>query len=82
VASRVGGIQDQIEDGQQGRLVDPRDLTSFANAVQALLEDPAAGARMGAAARQRVCERYLVPHYLGAYLELIDRISASPVSSP
>jgi trehalose synthase len=82
VASRVGGIQDQIEDGQQGRLVDPRDLTSFANAVQALLEDPAAGARMGAAATKRVCERYLVPHYLGAYLELIDRISASPVSSP
>jgi trehalose synthase len=82
VASRVGGIQDQIDDGHQGRLVDPRDLTAFSDAVQALLEDPDAGARMGAAARDRVCERYLVPHYLGAYLELIDRIAGDPVSSP
>ena len=76
VASGVGGIQDQIDDGDQGLLVDPRDLTSFGNAVQAMIEDPDAGARMGAAARKRVCERYLVPHYLGAYLELIDRISS------
>ena len=76
VASRVGGIQDQIDDGVQGLLVDPRDLTAFGNAVQAFVEDPEAGDRTGAAAKERVCERYLAPHYLGAYLELIDRLSS------
>ncbi len=74
VASRVGGIQDQITDGENGRLVDPRDLTAFGNAVRWLLDDAARAAGLAAAARERVRERYLVPDYLVAYLELIERI--------
>jgi trehalose synthase len=74
VAAAVGGISDQITDGVNGRLVDPRDLTAFGNAVASLLAHPEAAARMGAAGRERVRERYLAPHYLGAYLDLILRI--------
>ena len=54
VASAVGGIQDQIEDGITGRLVDPHDLAAFGERVSALLADPHAAERMGAAARDRV----------------------------
>ena len=39
-----------------------------------LLDDAARAAGLAAAARQRVRERYLVPDYLVAYLELIERI--------
>ena len=74
VASRVGGIQDQIEDGKSGLLVDPRDLVAFGNAVQVLLDDRQIAASFGAAAHERVRERYLAPQYLGAYLDLIARI--------
>jgi trehalose synthase len=74
VASRVGGIQDQIEDGLNGMLVDPRDLTAFGNALTSLLSDPEKARLMGLAARDRVRERYLAPHYLGGYLELIARL--------
>jgi trehalose synthase len=74
VASRVGGIQDQIDDGNSGLLVDPRDLTAFGNGVRDLLGDPGRSASIGAAARERVRERYLAPDYLGAYLELIVRL--------
>ncbi len=74
VAAGVGGIKDQITDGVNGRLVDPRDLTAFGNAVASLLADPEGAARMGVAGRERVRERYLAPHYLGAYLDLILRI--------
>ncbi|MGZ4150703.1 MAG: glycosyltransferase [Actinomycetota bacterium] len=74
VAAGVGGIADQIIDGVNGRLVDPRDLTAFGNAVASLLADPEGAARMGIAGRQRVRERYLAPHYLGAYLDLILRV--------
>jgi hypothetical protein len=35
-----------------------------------LLGDPSLEAVLGAAAHSRVQDRYLAPHYLGAYLEL------------
>ena len=70
VAGRVGGIQDQISDGTDGILVDPRDLTAFGNAVDTLLADPSLASALGAAAQDRVRERYLTPHYLGSYLAL------------
>jgi len=37
VATRVGGIQDQIEDGRTGFLVEPRDLAAFGERVSGLL---------------------------------------------
>ncbi|MEA2444868.1 MAG: trehalose synthase [Thermoleophilales bacterium] len=73
VASRVGGIADQIEDGVSGVLVgDPRDLAAYGAAVRALLLDPARARRIGAAARDRVAERFLGTHSLIDYLELIE----------
>jgi trehalose synthase len=74
VAARVGGIQDQISDGVSGILVDPRDLTAFGNAVDVLLDDPTLASALGAAARDRVRERYLTPHYLGSYLALFAEL--------
>jgi trehalose synthase len=72
VASRLGGIQDQIEHGRSGVLLDdPRDLRAFGNAVNGLLDDAAAAAAMGAAAALRVRDHFLAPHSLLAYLELL-----------
>jgi trehalose synthase len=76
VASRVGGIQDQIVDGEHGLLVDPRDLASFGRALAEILSDPAYGERIAAGARDRVRERYLAPHYHANYLALLDRLLA------
>ena len=48
VASRIGGIQDQIVDGESGLLIDdPADLEAAAAAIDALLADPAGRARSG-----------------------------------
>ncbi len=82
VASRVGGIRDQIEDRRSGRLVDPTDLEAFGRAVASLIERPHDAASMGAAARETVRSRYLAPHYLGGYLELVRRLSAERRGSP
>src|SRR5262249_8152051 len=55
VASGIGGIEDQIVDGESGLLIsDPRDLTSFADAVRTLLSDRDAASRIGAAAHERI----------------------------
>ncbi len=74
VAGRVGGIQDQIDDGTNGVLIDPRDPFSFGAAVASLLHDQERASRLSRAARERVRERYLPPQYLGGYLELIERL--------
>ncbi len=71
VASRVGGIQDQIVDGESGLLLaDPLDLDEFALKVRSPLEDPALAERLGAAARERVRDRYLGDRHLSQYVDL------------
>jgi trehalose synthase len=75
VASRIGGIQDQIEDGRSGLLLDdPRDLGRFGAAVLELLEDRERAEAMGAAAQERVRDRFLGTHSLLSYLDLLRRV--------
>jgi len=76
VATAVGGIQDQIEDGRTGQLVDPDDLAAFGERVGALLADPHGAERMGAAAQARVRDRFLGPRHLSQYVKLLDRVLA------
>ncbi|MGO9322558.1 MAG: glycosyltransferase [Solirubrobacteraceae bacterium] len=74
VASCVGGIREQIEDGRTGFLVDPRDLRAFGERVSGLLEDPHGAERIGAAAQTRVRELFLAPRHLGQYVELLESL--------
>jgi trehalose synthase len=77
VASRIGGIQDQIVDGESGVLVsDPRDLAQFGSAVASLLADPERSRRIGAAAQARVRDHFLAPQHLGRYFELLQQLAA------
>jgi trehalose synthase len=71
IASRVGGIQDQIEPDRSGLLVDPTDLPQFGDAVTRLLDDPDAARALGEAARTRVCRQYLAPHHLERHFRLL-----------
>jgi trehalose synthase len=74
VATTVGGIQDQIEDGRTGYLVEPRDLRRFGERVNELLSDPHDAERMGDAAQRRVRDLFLGPRHLGQYVDLIERV--------
>jgi trehalose synthase len=75
VASRVGGIQDQIEDGVSGVLIDdPTDLEAVARAVDGFIADPARAAEVGKAARQRVLEHFLGTRSLVQYMQLIEKL--------
>ena len=70
VASGLGGIRDQIDDGVHGRLVDPRDLEAFGSAIAEVLGDPVEAASLGENAKRRVEDRFLPTRYLGDYLRL------------
>ena len=77
VATRVGGIQDQIVHGKSGLLVDdPHDLDAFADAVTTLLRDSRLALEIGGAARERVCEHFLPVHHFAAEASLFERITA------
>jgi trehalose synthase len=81
VASAVGGIQDQIEDGVSGLLLpDPRDLGAFANALERLLADPPFARRLGERAREHVRERFLGVRHLREYAELLTRLESLPAA--
>ena len=75
VASRIGGIQDQIVDGKSGLLVDdPADLAAVAEAIDSLLADPDRCEVIGAAARERVRESFLGTRHLVQYMQLIEEM--------
>lgn len=75
VASRIGGIQDQILDGECGVLLDdPFDLDACATAVASLLRDPDRAERLGAAARERVRDMFLPDRHLSQYVDLFGSL--------
>jgi trehalose synthase len=77
VASRVGGHQDQIQDGISGVLLDdPRDLAAFGSAVADLLLDTERARQLGDAAHQRVREQFLPDRYLSQWAELLATLPA------
>jgi trehalose synthase len=75
VASRIGGIQDQIVHGETGLLIDdPASSDEFGRALARLLDDPAGAAEMGRAAQQRVRDHFLGPQHLMRYVELLGHL--------
>jgi trehalose synthase len=77
VASRIGGIRDQIEDGRSGLLLpDPRDLEQAGAAIAGLLADGERAQRLGIAAQLRVQQQFLGPHHLGRYFEVMHRVAS------
>lgn len=75
VASAVGGIRDQVEDGVSGVLLeDPRDGGALVAALSSLLEDAGRSDAMGRAAHQRVRDHYLADRHLIQYVELFGQL--------
>jgi trehalose synthase len=65
VASRVGGIDDQIEDGKSGILIDdPKDLEAFGSAVVRVLDDRSLAEELGHEARRQVIRKFITPCHL------------------
>lgn len=58
LASRLGGIPEQIDDGVNGFLVDPRDGHGIAQRIIALLKDAPQRERIGKAARKAVYAKF------------------------
>jgi glycosyltransferase involved in cell wall biosynthesis len=84
IASRIGGLQDSVVDGETGLLVPPGDRPALAAAMRRLIDAPALRKTMGAAAANRRAKLYaadaVVPQYEEAYELALDlrRAHATP----
>ena len=71
VASAVGGIRDQIDDGVDGVLVDPADGLTWAEAVRDLLLFPERAQEMGLVAHESVRREFLSNRHLQDLLQIL-----------
>lgn len=82
IATRHGGNVEAIEEGGEegegreavGHLVDPHDPAAFVAPVAALLDDPAAHARLAARAREAALARYGTATHVRAITRIYDHL--------
>jgi trehalose synthase len=77
VATAVGGIVDQVIDGETGRLIhDPNDLEGFARTITEIVDDDDLRRRLGEGARRRAVETHLGDTHLALWLDVIRKLIA------
>lgn len=77
VASNVGGIPLQIDNGETGFLVDPENYEQVAGKVIEILKNPELGAKLGGSAHNQVKEHFLIIHQLLSWLKVLKDITDS-----
>jgi glycosyltransferase involved in cell wall biosynthesis len=73
VATRVGGVPEIVAEGQTGLIVPPGDPERLADAMRAVLSDPAKGAEWGEEGRRRSARfdwSEIVPEYVRLFSEV------------
>ncbi|BDI33126.1 glycosyl transferase [Capsulimonas corticalis] len=66
VATDGGALPEVVVDGETGLLVPMGDAPAMAQAILAILNDPARGEAMGQAGRRRVQERFMIQHSMAS----------------
>jgi glycosyltransferase involved in cell wall biosynthesis len=77
VATPVGGIVENVVDGQTGLLVPPNDPAALADAIIRILDDPELGRAFAERARPRVLQRYAQERMIQRTLALYDSMRKS-----
>jgi trehalose synthase len=77
VASRVGGIVAQIQDGETGWLVDPYSPEECAQACLEILADPAAARQRALRGKEFVRRNFLMPRLLRDWLVLLNKLDGN-----
>jgi glycogen(starch) synthase len=75
VATRVGGLEESVADGETGLLVPREDVEAFADALLSLLRDPDRAAAMGHAGRARTMREFDYEAHIDAYAEIYARLA-------
>lgn len=74
VASKIGGIPEQVVDNKTGFLVEPQDIDGCAEKVIALLKDSKLAGEMGRRGKEFVRKNFLITRHLMDYLTLLIEV--------
>jgi len=77
VASNVGGIPAQIEDGKNGFLLEPQNLEGFADRIVHLLKNPDDAKNVGEKAKENVTQKFLITRLLSDHLDMLNSIMSN-----
>jgi trehalose synthase len=75
VASNVGGIPYQIDDGRNGFLLEPQDNEGFAERIIHILKNPDEARALGKEAKEKVRREFLVTRLLSDYLDMLNSVT-------
>lgn len=77
VASRIGGVEELVEDGRTGLLVGPGDAAALADGIARVLLDPAMARSMGDAAYAVYLRRFAREPIMRQMMEVYERVLGS-----
>jgi glycosyltransferase involved in cell wall biosynthesis len=82
VATKVGGVDEIVIDGETGRLIPTHRPTALAACLQELAGNPAQRAAMGARAQQLWSNGFSLKSMVDRYSELLKTVSGPPTRWP
>ena len=77
IASSIGGVPEQVIDGENGLLVPSRDSDALGKAVASLLLDPERRHAYGAASRRRAEALFAMSRFIADYESLFREMVAT-----
>jgi glycosyltransferase involved in cell wall biosynthesis len=80
VSTRLAAVPEIVRDGESGTLVAPGHVEGLANALESLLRDPQLRARLGAAGRRNIEERFDVDKTAAQLLDLVEAAAVPRVA--
>ena len=78
VASRLGGVEELVDDGRTGLLVPPGDPAALADEIARVLLDPALARGMGEAAHAVYLQRFAREPVMRQVMEVYERVLGAP----
>ena len=82
VSTDLVGIPDLVIDGRTGLLVQPRDIEALADAIDALIGDPARADRLGREAERWARAHFTIDEAVARLRALFEGVMAEPGTAP
>ena len=76
VASRIGGIPEEVVHETTGKLVTPGSWQELGSALVSILERPELAVQMGRAGRSRTCDVFELSEFVRNYEAVYDDVAA------
>jgi glycosyltransferase involved in cell wall biosynthesis len=75
IATKVGGVQEIVKDGENGLIIPPKHPEELAQAILRLYRDQKLRRKLGEKARKTILERYTAEKVVNQYLETFVLVS-------